>query len=230
MLKLIATATIGAILFSAPTHAQSSYIRLRDGRVVKKHECSVTPCVDCTFMDRQTCYDQAEKAGLVDKNVGSGPGQRPPLYSDRKELPLEAECSTQHETDLSSSLLRYGKGQIICPVVGATSVDERDEPKPSAATLAPYLPPESLGGDSAVGIFFTQNCPGYLTEAARQHIYMVSQLNAREAWSHFDDIKSNILEAAKANQTSLQRELYKWCIAAEPRIFAIQQKLDQVLK
>jgi hypothetical protein len=105
-----------------------------------------------------------------------------------------------------------------------------DEPKPSVATTAPYLPPESLGGDSAVGIFFAQKCPGYLTEAARQHIHTVSQLNAREASSHYGDIESKILEAAKTNQTSPQKELYKWCIAAESRIFAIQQKLGQVLR
>jgi hypothetical protein len=34
-------------------------------------------------LDYKTCYEQADKLGLIDKNVGFGRGQRPPLRLDR---------------------------------------------------------------------------------------------------------------------------------------------------
>ena len=94
-----------------------------------------------------------------------------------------------------------------------------EQPKPKVIVAAPYLPPAGLAGNSAVGIFFAQHCPGYITEAERQLIHTASQLNARESWSTVNDIETSLFSAAKANQTNPNQELFSWCIAAEPRIW-----------
>jgi hypothetical protein len=221
------TAFAVAALSGAQVQA-ATYIRLPSGSVMPKHECSTSPCVDCTFFDYKTCYEQADKFGLIDKNVGFKPGQRPPLYLDRAEEPLEAECDRSwRHTTTSISNLGYGKGQIVCPVQGAVAVDAPEEMKRTAAS---WLPPETPAGDAAVGIFFAQKCPGYLTPDARQHIHTIMQFRAREAWAPLNEIQANIAKAARANRTSVEKELYEWCIAAEPRIAAIQDKLGQVLR
>jgi hypothetical protein len=119
-----------------------------------------------------------------------------------------------------------GKGQIVCPVPGAVAVDAPPQKKRAAS----WFPPETLGGNAAVGAFFTQNCPGYLSASARQYIHTISQLNARELWQPYSDIEAGLRNAAKANQTSVATELSEWCMDAEPRIAAIQNKLGQALK
>jgi hypothetical protein len=96
-------------------------------------------------------------------------------------------------------------------------------------TAGPWFPPETTEGDAAVGIFYTQNCPGYITDAARQQIQTVSQFRAREAWQPYHEIQNKLAEAAKANRTTAATELRAWCIAAEPRIAEIQDRLGKAL-
>jgi hypothetical protein len=221
---LIVSVAIAAATVMASQANAATYIQLSDGRVVPKNECTDgRRCADCTFLDAKTCYDQADKLGLIDHNIGFGLGQRPPLYSNRKEEPMEWECG-KYMRDLQSLTLPYGKGEIICPVLGATPVAP---PPPKVVVAAPYFPAQSVAGNSAVGIFFTQHCPGYITEAERQLIHTVSQFNAREAWSMVNDIETNMGIAARANQTSPREELFNWCIAAEPRIADIKSKLGK---
>ena len=63
---------------------------------------------------------------------------------------------------------------------------------------------------------------------AKAETYIKTQ--SGHVWQPYNNIKTKLAEAASANQTSVQKELYKWCIAAEPRIAAIQDKLGQILK
>jgi hypothetical protein len=63
------TAFAVAALSGAQVQA-ATYIRLPSGTVMPKHKCLTSPCVDCTFFDYKTCYEQADKFGLIDKNVG----------------------------------------------------------------------------------------------------------------------------------------------------------------
>ena len=235
LLKPLAIATL-SIAMLAPAKAET-YIKTQSGHVWPKHECTSTPCVDCTFLTYEACYAKAKQAGVTDERpIGFGPGQRVPMRIDPRtgvplaleEIPLERECNRwQGENNTTSYFLPGNKGQIICPVLGAVEVPAPVQPKRVAE---PWLPDESPGGEAAVGIFFAQFCPGYVTEAARQLIHTVSQFRAREASEPYNNIKTKLAEAASANQTSVQEELYKWCIAAEPRIAAIQDKLGQVLK
>jgi hypothetical protein len=223
--KLLAATAFAALSINVADAA--TYIKTTTGHVTPKHECDTSrPCIDCTFLDYRTCYQEANRLGLVNKNIGFGQGQRQPLYLDRAEEPLEAECHRGYSSDTSSYMLP-GKGMIICPVIGAVTVDAPIRPKRVAE---PWLPAENVGGEAAVGSFFAQNCPGYITDAARQLIHTVSQMNAREAWQPYNEIKTKLTEATKANRTSMAQELYQWCIAAEPRIAAIQDKLGQAIK
>jgi hypothetical protein len=227
MKKSIIAAAFAVAALSVAQVEAATYIKLPNGTVMPMHECSTSPCVDCTLLDYKTCYQQADKLGLINKNVGFGRGQRPPLRLDRPEEPLEAECDRSHATTTTSMHLPYGKGQIVCPVPGAVVAPAPVETKRIAAA---WLPPETPAGDAAIGIFFAQKCPGYLTPAARQLIHTVSQFRSREAWGPYQDIQTSIMDAAKANRTSMNRELYDWCIAAEPRIDALQDKLGQALR
>jgi hypothetical protein len=217
MKKLMIAATFAVAALSGAQVQAATYIRLPNGTVMPKHECSTSPCVDCTFLDYKTCYEQADKLGLIDKNVGLG----------RREEPLERECRGSSSNTTTSHYLAYGKGQIVCPVPGSVAVDAPQQPK---RVVEAWLPDDSPGGDAAVGIFFAQKCPGYLTPAARQHIHTVSQFRAREALEPYNEIQANIAKAARANRTSVEKELYEWCISAEPRITAIQDKLGQALR
>lgn len=225
--SLAAAAATVAALASIPGLA-ATYIKTTTGQVTPKHECDTrAPCVDCTFLDYETCYDQADRLGLVGKSVGFGPGRRPPVVPGRAEGPLEAECPRQYAADTSSHRLPFNKGAIICPVPGAIAVDAPAKPK---LVAEPWLPDDDPGGEAAIGIFFAQNCPGFTTDEARQLIYAVSQMRAREAWQPYNEIKTKIAEATKANRTSVAQELYQWCVAAEPRIAAIEDKLGQAIK
>jgi hypothetical protein len=90
MKKLMIAAAFAVAALSGAQVQAATYIRLPSGTVMPKHDCSTSPCVDCTFLDYKTCHEQADKLGLIDKNVGLGPGQRPPLYlgrSSRRALP-----------------------------------------------------------------------------------------------------------------------------------------------
>src|SRR5262245_39996088 len=116
----IAAVSIIATLASVQAHA-TSYMRLQNGKVIEKHECSTDqPCVDCTFLDYQTCFNQTVKAGLVDKNKG-----------------LESECNHASATYPTSTYLPYMKGQIVCRVPGSSPVAKQDEPKPKGPTIVP---------------------------------------------------------------------------------------------
>jgi hypothetical protein len=219
MKKLLLAAT-AALALCGTAHAET-YIRLQGGQVTPKHECDATdkrPCIDCTFLENQTCYDQADKLGLIDHDSPNA------KFFNQGQKPLEYECG-RYEIDTQS--ISSLKGTIICPVRGATQLAE--QPQPKVVVVAPYLPPEGLAGNSAVGIFFAQHCPGYITKAERQLIYTASQLNARESWSTVNDIETSLFSAAKANQTNPNQELFSWCIAAEPRIWDIKSKLGQKL-
>jgi hypothetical protein len=141
----------------------AKYIKTATGYVTPKHEFSTSPCVDCTFLDYKRCDEQADKLGLINRNIGFGPGQRLPLRLDRAEEPLEAECERGRNTT-TSYYLPYGKGQIVCPVPGAVAVEAPQKPQ---RVVEAWLPDELPGGDAAVGMFFAGNCPGYLTPAAR---------------------------------------------------------------
>jgi hypothetical protein len=224
MQKLISmVATMCALAFFADSVRAETYIKIpRTGAVTPKHECSSfgadKPCVDCTFLDYRGCYEQADKLGLVNKN-------HPRLYLNRAEEPLEWECNrSQNATTTSMS---SNNGVIICPVPGAVAVDAPHKPTRLAQ---PWLPEDTADGNAAIGIFFTQHCPGYLTPAARETIHTFSQFRAREAWTMVDQIETNIVKAAGENQTNAQKELYEWCKAAESRVFAIQEKLGQALR
>src|SRR6266540_7419387 len=63
---------------SAERQAPPNYIKLPSGYITPKHECSVDDvvCVDCTFLSDQVCYEQADKVGLINHNIGFGPGQK----------------------------------------------------------------------------------------------------------------------------------------------------------
>jgi hypothetical protein len=76
--KLIFAAAV--ISIAATTAHAENYIKMPSGYITPKHECSASDvvCVDCTFLSDKACYEQADKAGLIDKNIGFGPGQRPP--------------------------------------------------------------------------------------------------------------------------------------------------------
>jgi hypothetical protein len=223
MLKSLAAAAATVAALSAVPGLAAAYIKTTTGHVMPKHECDTSgPCVDCTFLDYKTCYDQADRLGLVDKNAGFGAGRRPPVVLGRAEEPLEAECPRRYSADTSSHMLPFNKGTIICPVPGAIAVDAPIKPKRVAE---PWLPADNPGGEAAVGIFFAQNCPGYITEDARQLIHTISQMRSREAWLPYNEIKAKIAEATRANRTSVAQELYQGCTAAEPRIAAIEDKL-----
>jgi hypothetical protein len=122
---------------------EGTYIRLPSGAVVPKHECQTKPCVDCTFLDYETCYEQADKLGLINKNVGFGPGQRPPVRIDRKEEPLEAECSRQWSNN-TTSYYSPGKGEIVCPVPGAVAVEAPQNLKSTSHYIPPPVSASSL--------------------------------------------------------------------------------------
>jgi hypothetical protein len=221
MLKSLAAAAATVAALSAVPGLAATYIKTTTGHVTSQQECDTSgPCVDCTFLDYRTCYDRAGRLGLVVKNVGFGPGRRPPVVPGRAEEPLEAECPRQYSAD--TSILPFNKGTIICPVPGAIAVDAPIKPKRVAE---PWLPADDPGGEAAVGIFFAQNCPGFITDDARQLIHAISQMRAREAWQPYNEIKTKIADAIKANRTSVAQELYQWCVAAEPRIAAIEDKL-----
>jgi hypothetical protein len=142
-------------------------------------------------------------------------------------VPGRAECPRQYSADPSSHMLPFNKGAVICRVPGAIAVDAPIKPKRVAE---PWLPADDAGGEAAVGIFFAQNCPGFITDDARELIHAISQMRAREAWQPYNEIKTKIAEAIKANRTSVAQEFYQWCIAAEPRIAAIEDKLGQAVK
>jgi hypothetical protein len=72
-------------------------------------------------LDNKTCYEQADKLGLIDKNIGFGTGQRRPMYLDHKEEPLLYECN-RSESNTTTSLIIPGRGTILCPVPGAVAV------------------------------------------------------------------------------------------------------------
>jgi hypothetical protein len=225
LMSTIAAACAVAVLVGSAAGAET-YIKTRTGYVTPKHECQTSPCVDCTFLDYKTCYGQADKLGLIDKNVGFGRGQRPPLRLDRAEEPLEAECDRKMNMNTITTYPPKG-GQIICPVPGAVVVEAPPKPK---RVIEAWLPDQSPGGEAAVAIFFTQHCPGYLTPGARQTIRTFAQFRAREAWGPYHEIQDKIREAATANRTSVQQELFLWCQAAESRIADIQDKLGQAFR
>jgi hypothetical protein len=138
MLNSLAIAAL-SIAMLAPAHAEN-YIKMPSGYITTKHECSADDavCVDCTFLSNQACYEQADKAGLINKNIGFGPGQQAPARIDPITMkniakPLEAECGGQFQgttrsqhiplTNSSKSGLMGKYGQLICPVPGAVAIE-----------------------------------------------------------------------------------------------------------
>ena len=168
MLKSLAAAAATVAALSSVPGLATTTIETTTGHVTPKHACDTSgPCVDCTFLDYESSYDQADRRGLVDKKVGFGPGRRPPV------------------------------------VLGLA-----EEIKPKGVA-EPWLPADNPGGEAAVGIFFAVNCPGFITDDARQMIYAISRMRAREAWQPYNEIKMKIAEATKANRTSVAQELYQ---------------------
>jgi hypothetical protein len=247
MLKtLAATLLVTASVISAGSaQAEQQYVKAPNGYVFPKHECQAGyECIDCTFLDREPCYAKADAAGLINHNVGFGPGQRPPERiapinpNDPNagvrsiEQHLESECSNTWRGMLggesSSFRLPNGKmGQIICPVPGAVAINAPPKPQRSAE---PWFPDQDAAGDAAVGIFFAQYCPGYITEDSRQFMHTFLQMKARDATPGYQAIISHIGAAMKANGTSERQEVHAWCVKAEPRVFDIQTKIGQLMK
>jgi hypothetical protein len=95
---------------------------------------------------------------------------------------------------------------------------------------SPWFPDEGASGDAAVGIFFAQHCPGYITEASRGFMHTFLQMKAREAYPIYNEIVGHIREAMVVNGTSDRHEIQAWCVAAEPRVFDIQTKIGQLMK
>ena len=91
LLKPLAIATL-SIAMLAPAKAET-YIKTQSGHVWPKHECTSTPCVDCTFLTYEACYAKAKQAGVTDERpIGFGPGQRVPMRIDpRTGVPLALE-------------------------------------------------------------------------------------------------------------------------------------------
>jgi len=119
---------------------EQNYIKLPSGYITPKHECAADDvvCVDCTFLSDQACYGQADKAGLINHNIGFGPGQTPPARIDPITMknitrPLEQECGGPFQgntksvsiplTGNSKSGLMGKYGKLICPVAGAVAID-----------------------------------------------------------------------------------------------------------
>src|SRR5262245_23096561 len=130
-MKRILLAGALALAVIPPAAAAKEYIRLNSGNVVPKHECSTTPCIDCTFLSYEACYKEADQAGLIER-----PQIR--MNLNRPNLPLEAECSRQFQYDTSSIHAKHG--QIICPVVGATPVAATPQLR-AKYEPAPAMPP-----------------------------------------------------------------------------------------
>jgi hypothetical protein len=136
------TSAFALLALVGAAHAENGpQIKLSNGQVWPMSTCSTEHvCLDCTFLDRNTCYEKADKMGLINHNIGwdTDHGQRPELYSKwyKKELPLEYECGLPSRITRSTTV-RVGNrfGEILCPVVGATLVP----PKPN---LVDYI----LGG------------------------------------------------------------------------------------
>src|SRR6516165_8843401 len=80
---LIGTALSLALAGPSPA-ANVNYIKMPNGYITPKHECSADDvvCVDCTFLSDQACYEQADKVGLISHNISFGPGQEPPARID----------------------------------------------------------------------------------------------------------------------------------------------------
>jgi hypothetical protein len=124
---------------SVERQAPPNYIKLPSGYITPKHECSVDDvvCVDCTFLSDQVCYEQADKVGLINHNIGFGPGQTPPARIDPLTMknttkPLEGECGMDRNNTKSISMPITGSsksgtmgkyGKLICPVAGAVAID-----------------------------------------------------------------------------------------------------------
>jgi hypothetical protein len=77
-----------------------------------------------------------DKLGIIDKNVGFGPEQRPPRNLNRREEPLEYECNRNWNNNTVSHITP-GKGEIVCPVPGAVVVDAPQKPDRSHYTAPP---------------------------------------------------------------------------------------------
>jgi hypothetical protein len=146
VVKRLMLTTAAVLALSSVAHAippmpeDGPHIRLSNGEVWPMYTCSADyVCLDCTFLDRQTCYNQADKLGLINHNIGwdVNHGQRPAMYSKwyKKEQPLEYECkpADQHiQTSISNIRIANSDrlGEILCPVVGATYIVPKPKPAP----------------------------------------------------------------------------------------------------
>jgi hypothetical protein len=182
MKRFVVAAALAVSALSGAAQA-TEYIKLRSGHVVPKHECSTTPCVDCTLLSYEACYKEADQAGLI---------QRPQIRMNltRPNLPLEIECSRQMENNPQSQYLPYGKGQIVCPVVGATPVEPtpsltaRHEPAPvlpdrSPAPTTGVEPAEFVPGSVVYFAAPTMSCPN-IDDAVQADRYDAALLAARD--------------------------------------------------
>jgi hypothetical protein len=126
--KMLIGTALSLVLAGPSPAANVNYIKTPDGWITPKHECSANDvvCVDCTFLSDQACYAQADKAGLINHNIGFGPGRAFPATN-----PLEDRCggasSTTRSavvslTNNSKSGLMGKQGKLICPVAGAISI------------------------------------------------------------------------------------------------------------
>jgi hypothetical protein len=202
---IIATALAVVAVSGGQTQA-ATYIKTQSGYVWPKHECTSTPCVDCTFLTYEACYAKAKQPGLTDERpIGFGPDQRVPLRIDplrtdprnprvplvlQNELPLERECDRSTGKNNTTSYLLPGKGQIICPVPGAVEIAAtpalraNHEPAPSlsAPTRRPTTgvePPEFVIGSVVSFATPAMSCPN-IDDAIQADRYDAAMLAARD--------------------------------------------------
>jgi hypothetical protein len=169
MKKLMIAAAFAVAALSGAQVQAATYIRLPNGTVMPKHECSTSPCVDCTFLDYKTCYEQADKLGLIDKNVGLGPGQRPPLYLGRREEPLEREVQgilvKHHDEPLSG--IRQGSDRL--PGSGRSSSRRTAAAEARCRGLAPRRLSRRRRGGRDILRAKVSGLPDSSCEAAHSH-------------------------------------------------------------
>jgi hypothetical protein len=80
-----------------------------------------------------------DKLGIIDKNVGFGPGQRPPRNLNRREEPLGYECNRNWNNNTVSHITP-GKGEIVCPVPGLWSSMRRRSRIEATIQRRPHQP------------------------------------------------------------------------------------------
>jgi hypothetical protein len=229
-MKSLAVAAMLAVSVPPIATAQAKeYIRLSSDHVTPKHECTSTPCVDCTFLSYEACYKQADQAGLVER-----PQIR--MNLNRPNLPLEMECSRQFEHDTQSHYLRGGRGQIICPVMGATpvaatpSLRAKHEPAPAMPASARRAttgvePTEFVNGSVVSFAVPTMSCPN-IDDAVQADQYDAALLAARDCRNIDPSVREWVVISSGSSRALPSRILTMTygCVVSRERWVRVQQR------